>query len=410
MLCAGVLLAGCSNDTDGEPSAKSGGDAAPAAVDTAALDPGTYPTSPAAEYPRATLDNIVEVEGQRLAEFTVAPFEVDPLLVSGGTPTRVLRSGKGLGIVISNGSADIAHNNGMLYGYVSTASTRTPKVTDPSRTVVNAVMRFPNAEQAATAAREIHTQITTVDEGGGISTPDTIDVLPNTLVSTRESTSQAGPEVSVNTFTPHGDYLLYTFAQAPAGEKDWTAKAVAKTLSLQSPLIDQFPGLPTKDQNGGTAPELPMVDQDKILIYAIPDPDTKAGLADDQAVYGPRGMSHRSMNPPLTQRVLSETGSEHNAVGKTTVYRATDEEGAQRIIDEFSNDLTSQGYASAATPPGLPTARCFTKDTISGTVDYCMIVNGRYVGEASALDNKTDLDQMISAQYLILQKADQNAD
>lgn len=34
-----------------------------------------------------------------------------------------------------------------------------------------------------------------------------------------------------------------------------------------------------------------------------------------------------------------------------------------------------------------------------GTRDYCMVVNGRYVGEASALDNKTDVGQQISAQY-----------
>ncbi len=38
-----------------------------------------------------------------------------------------------------------------------------------------------------------------------------------------------------------------------------------------------------------------------------------------------------------------------------------------------------------------------------------MVVNGRYVGDASALDNKKDVDQVISDQYLILEQADQNA-
>uniref|UniRef100_UPI0010F54A1D DUF7373 family lipoprotein n=1 Tax=Rhodococcus sp. Q TaxID=2502252 RepID=UPI0010F54A1D len=362
------------------------------------------------EYPRATPENIVEVEGQRLAEFTVAPFEIDPVLVTGKMPTMVMRSGKNVGVVIGNGAGDIVYNNNMLYGYVTTAATNTPKATDPSRSVVNAVMRFPNAELAAKAAREIHTQITTVDDGAGLGNAETIDVLPNTLVSTRENSFDAGPEVSVNAFTPHGDYLLYTWAKAPAAQKDWTAQAIAKAVSLQSPLIDKFPAQPTKEQNGGTSAEFPMIDQNKILIYAIPEADDQAKLGDDQAVYGPRGMSHRSTNPPVTQRVLTETGSEHNAVGKTIVYRATDEEGAQQIVEEFSNDLTSQGYTVAPTPPGLPTARCFTKDTIHGTADLCMVANGRYVGEASGLDNKTDVDQQISAQYLILTKADQNAD
>lgn len=408
MLCAGALLAGCSTNSDSEPTAGSGGDSAPT-VDATALDTGSYPTSPAPEFPRATTDNIIEVEGQRLAEFTVVPFEIDPALVSGKMPTMVMRSGKNIGAVIGNGSGDIVFNNNMLYGYVTTAATNAPKVTDPSLTVVNAVMRFPNAELAAKAAREIHTQITTVDDGAGIGTSETIDVLPNTLVSSRENSFDAGPEVAVNALTPHGDYLLYTWAQAPAAEKNWTAKAIAKAISLQSPLIDKFPAQPTKNQNGGQSAEFPMVDQDKVLIYAIPEQDDQAKLGDDQAVYGPRGMSHRSTNPPLTYKTLTETGSEHNAVAKTTVYRAADNAGAQRIIEDFSNDLASQGYTAAATPPGLPTATCVTKDTIQGTSHYCMIVNGRYVGEANTLDNKTEVDQLISAQYLILEQADQNA-
>ncbi|MFI6432882.1 hypothetical protein [Rhodococcus oryzae] len=410
VLCAGMLLAGCSSTSDGEPTAKSGGDGTTAAaVDPAALDTGSYPTSPAPEFSRATTDNIVEVEGQRLAEFTVAPFEINPELVSGKMPTMVMRSGKNLGAVIGNAAGDIASNNTMLYGYVSTAATNTPNVTDSSRSVVNAVMRFNNPEDAAKTARELQTQLTTVDDGAGIATAETIDVLPNTLVSTRENSFQAGPEVSVNALTPHGDYLLYTWAKAPAAQKEWTAKAVAKAVSLQGSLIDKFPAQPTKEQNGGKSAEFPMVDQNKVLIYAIPEEDAQAKLGDDLAVYGPRGMAHRSTNPPLTYKVLSETGSEHNAVAKTAVYRAKDDAGAQKIAEEFTNDLTSQGFTTAPSPQGLPGATCVTMDTAQGTSDYCMVVNGRYVGEASGLDNKKDVDQQISAQYLILEKADQDA-
>ena len=409
VLCAGVLLAGCSNDTDGEPVAGSGGDSA-AAVDPAALDTGSYPTSPAAEYGRATDETIVEVEGQRLAEFTVVPFEIDPELTSGKMPTMVLRSGKNVGVVINNAAGDIASNHKMLYGYATTAETPVPMVTDPSRSIVHSVMRFNNPEDAAAAAREIHTNLTTVDDGAGIDTPQNIDVLPNTLVSTSEHQFKAGPEVSVNALTPHGDYLIYTYAKAPVAQKDWTAKTVAKALNLQGPLIDRFPAQPTTEQNGGKRAERPMMDQGKVLIYAIPEEDANAQVGNDMAAYGPRGMAHRSTNPPLTYRVLSETGSEHNAVYKTTVYRATDDDGAQRIVDEFLNDLTSQGYAEAPSPQGLPAAKCVTKDTSNGTSDYCMVANGRYAGEAQALDNKKDVDQQISAQYLILEQADQNAE
>ncbi|TQF75195.1 hypothetical protein FK531_00350 [Rhodococcus spelaei] len=409
MLCAGVLLAGCSDTADDQPTAKSGGDASAAAVDPAALDTGSYPTSPAPEFGRATDATIVEVEGQRLAEFTIVPFEIDAQLTSPGTPGKVLRSGKEFRS-ISSEAADILANDKMLYGYQTNASTPTATNTDPSKSVLHAVLRFNNAQDAAKAAREIHTQLTTVDTGAGVKTPETIDILPNTLVSTSESRYLAGPEVSVNAFTPHGDYLIYTWAKAPAAEKDWTAKTVAKALDLQAPLIDKFPAQPTKEQNGGKTAERPMMDQGKVLIYAIPEQDAmEAQFGDDMAAYGPRGMAHRSINPPLTYRVLTETGSQHNAVAKTVVYRAKDDAGAQRIFDEWINDLKSQGFADAPSPQGLSNATCVTQDTVQGTADYCLVVKGRYVGEAHALDNKKDADQQISAQYLILEKANQNA-
>ncbi|MEU2005155.1 hypothetical protein ACH47B_29360 [Rhodococcus sp. NPDC019627] len=358
VLAAAVLLAGCAStdDTPAEPTGKSGGDTAQTAeVDPAALDTGDYPTTPAPEFGRATQETILDVDGQRLAEFTVVPFEIDPELTSVKMPTMVMRSGKNLGVVLSDAAGDIAHNHQMLYGYVSTATTPTTKTTDPSRSVVQAVMRFNNPDDAAATAREIHQNLLTVDDGTGLETAENIDIAPNTLVSTGQTDFSAGPEVSVNAFTPHANYLLYTWAKAPAAEKDWTARAVAKALSLQEPLIDQFPATPTRAQNGGKSPELPMIDQDKVLIYAIPEDDAQAQLGDDMAAYGPRGMAHRSTNPPLTYKVLTDAGSEHNAVYKTSVYRAKDDAGAQTILTEFHNDLLAEGFTTASTRPGCPT-------------------------------------------------------
>ncbi|RVW04435.1 hypothetical protein EF834_04955 [Rhodococcus spongiicola] len=410
VLFAGALLAGCASSDGDDPKARSGGDDAPA-VDTTALDTGSYPTTPMPEFERATTLNITEVEGQRLAEFTVVPFEIDPALTTFKMPTMVMRTGYNLGAFLNEAAGDIAVNQNMLYGYVTSASTNTPMATDESKGVVHAVMRFPRAEFAEAAAREIHTNLTTVEDEytGGIETAETIDILPNTLVSTSENpNAPAGPEAVANALTAHGDYLIYTYARAPIAEKDWTAKAIAKALDLQGPLVDQFPAQPTKEQNGGVSAEYPMVDQDKILIYAIPEEDAQAQLGDDMAVYGPRGMAHKSTNPPMTYRVLTETGADHTAVARTTVYRAKDDAGAETIMDEFGSDLTSQGYSTAPSPQGLPNAACYTKDTIQGTMDYCYVANGRYVGEAGALDGKQDVDQRISAQYLILEKADQN--
>ncbi|MBC2637835.1 MULTISPECIES: hypothetical protein [unclassified Rhodococcus (in: high G+C Gram-positive bacteria)] len=79
------------------------------------------------------------------------------------------------------------------------------------------------------------------------------------------------------------------------------------------------------------------------------------------------------------------------------------------MLDAFVDDLTAPGGAAAPVPAGLPGAKCLAKDTTSGEENYCYVVNGRYMGEAGGLDKK-DVDQQISAQYLILEHADQNAE
>jgi hypothetical protein len=205
-------LAACGTDSDpagGDPVAKSGGDqgSSSSSVDPAALDTGNYPTSPAPELGRATQDNILDVETQRLAEFVVAPFEVDPNLVSVKMPTMVIRSYENLSAVLNGAAPDIAKSNGLLYGYVSTAQVPTTAITDPTRSLVQMVLRFSTPDGASAAAQQIHTDLTTVDaDDTGLDTPESIAILPNTLVSTTETDFGSGPKSSVNAFTAHGDY------------------------------------------------------------------------------------------------------------------------------------------------------------------------------------------------------------
>jgi hypothetical protein len=404
----GLLLGACTTETSGESVAVSSSVASEPQVDKAALNTGSYPTSPAAPYGTATTDNILEIEGQRLAEFVVVPFEIDPELTEVKMPTQVLRSYKNLSLTLGEGQVNMPANRDMLYGFVSTATSATAKATDQGRSVVQMVLRYKDSRQAAAAAQQMHDSLINEPDLAFEEKAEKIDVLPQTLVSTGD-TPESG--VSINAFTAHGDYVLYTWASAPAAEKDWTAQTVATALTLQEQLIDKFPATPTKEQNGGTAAPLPQIDQDNILLYAIPEEDPNAQGGSDMAVYGPRGMAHRSTNPPLTYNTLTNAGALHNASFKTTVYRAATTIDAQEIVDVFIADLiNSDGFTPAPSPPGLPNALCATKDTTDGTQDYCMVVHGRYVGEASGLDNKTDVDQQISAQYLILEQADQDAE
>lgn len=71
--------------------------------------------------------------------------------------------------------------------------------------------------------------------------------------------------------------------------------------------------------------------------------------------------------------------------------------------------LDSDDGASDAEPPkGLPNAKCLKEPISSGIVHSCFVRVGRYVGVAQQLDDRESVDQAISAQYIILQKADQD--
>ena len=74
-LAALILLSACSVDghavNDSDPAAS-------AAIDVKSLDTGKYPTEPRKPFGKPTVENVLQYEGQRMAQFIVVPFEVDP--------------------------------------------------------------------------------------------------------------------------------------------------------------------------------------------------------------------------------------------------------------------------------------------------------------------------------------------
>ena len=396
-LMAGLLLAGCS--AEAEPTGASGGDAPTTAnVDKAALDTGDYPTTPAPPYGYADPASAGSIEGQRLSEFTTLPYEIDADLTDVKMPTGPLKDGGAVSMLISGNASQVTLDNGMMTGFSTVAST---PGRDNSRSVLHAVLRFGDNAAATAAAEGIYQGLLTEDSGMGLPVPENIDVLPNTKVTVHDIPDLK--KVDVNALTVHGDYIIYTWASAPTDQKDWTAKSVAKALQLQEPLLDKFPATP-KDKTK----EL-KIDQNDLLIYAVPNKEGDARQTSQMAVYGPRGMAHRSTNPQLTYEVLTGAGVEHAASYNTSVYRAASADDAITVLDAFVDDLTAAGFAAAPAPAGLPDAKCLAKDTTSGEENYCYVVNGRYMGEAGGLDKK-DVDQQIAAQYLILEQADQDAE
>lgn len=454
LAAAALVMSGCgdkgSSDEQGVGSANGQGGSGTGqaaggteGVDLEALDTGPYPTEPAPPFGRADDKFILDYEGQRMAEYVLAPFEVEPTLTDALGIANVLRSSGAVKETVGEGADAVAKDNGFLVGYDAGAKRPDPDIQAPRHELDNTMLRFSTPEGAAAAAQGFAdaalrkegaepANLAWGPVGGG--------ARPHAVIRRYEDTT--GPKVVVESFAAQGDRVFRSYVTAPGDDEGWAKEVATKSVEQGLPLMAEFPARPTNEQVEAGVPAMPpaIIDQDAILVYAIPEADEDAAFGDDLAVYGPRGMSHRSSNPPLDLKLLTEVGAEHTARGLTSVYRASDEAGAERIVQEFLTDARNKGRQDAPPPPGLPIAHCLTDSSPLGRQDTCLVRVGRYVGEVqstasqvqygswakkaekengpagpSAKDEKNvdplvkkDVDRLASAQYLILTKADQN--
>lgn len=402
-------LTACS--TDGEPTAVGAASSAATdpSVNVAALDTGRYPTEPRAPFGRATDDQIVQVEGQRMAQFIVVPFEIDPDLTNNKMPTSAIASRQNLAVVIGDKAPDIPANADLLYGFSTTASTPDANLRAGSnRSLNNMVLRYQTPAAADAAAGQLAQVLSEQNK-----TP--VTELPGLPAGTHVVRSNIGGDEKLVTLTPHGVYVIYEWYETTPAQKSMLEPTVRKAISLQSTLIDQFSATPTKAEAKArniTGPTRPIVDQNRVLIYALPYTDQEikdanTGLTPQsmRSVYGPRGMAHFSSDPVGTFTELNDAGSTANAVERSVVMRAATADKAAKLLHDYARDGKSRDIGS---PPGLPTARCVTTNDAADMTYTCRVQNGRYLADIHS-NNKTDAYQQIAAQYVILTKADQNA-
>lgn len=397
-LAGALLLTACGGDSGDDAVAGSGGDQptvdTAAAVDLTALDTGDYPTEPRDKPFKTTAENINSVEAQRLAEYTVLPFEVDPDLTDTTmSQVTVVTAGTTGGVdkVLNDSAEKIPHEfDRVLYGFHTQASKLKENNQSPLELVRLASLRFPD-NASANAAAEALEQFWTENYS---RTSGKIDVLPKTIVSTK------GPQ-SMASMTVHNDFLIFTWLMGAPDGLDWLTTTTAKLVAEQSKMLDKFPAADLNDPS--TWPEM---DQNNIMKYAM---DTQSGGMGYNGIYSPRGIAHTALHPKLSFDLLTEAGSQYNAGGGSEVYRAKDNIGAESIFEGLTDAHRSiDGFTEESVPQGLEDTDtlCQTHPLKAGT--YCLTVVGRYVALWAAAD-PTEAHQHISAQYAILQQADQSA-
>ncbi|NKR80247.1 hypothetical protein GS491_23990 [Rhodococcus hoagii] len=132
-----------------------------------------------------------------MAEYVVNPIEIDPQLTDlTEMSTYVIKDGKSLSTLLPDPIPQAAVDNGMLAGFSSARSTAGR---EDDQSLINAVLRFPDAAAAQKAATALHEATMTNDYGTGLPQAGAIDVLPSTLVSTVRRRVRSPPTRSPRT-------------------------------------------------------------------------------------------------------------------------------------------------------------------------------------------------------------------
>ncbi|HUO37994.1 MAG TPA: hypothetical protein VMU34_09220 [Mycobacterium sp.] len=380
----GVLLAlnGCTATVPGSPRDASGAGGSRGA---AQLDAGRYPTQPRTPYGNANSPTTGAVmEAHRIANNVVLPNEVDPTLTKPSWfNTGTLATSDAIAVDIPAPGPDIAAAHHVLLGFSSCR-------TSESDILINVVLRFPDAAAAAGAASELAAKVTPPVPGRPVA------------IFNHPQAQAVGAEAedfhAVESFLPHGPYVLYQYAQSDHGA-DAAAHLVAAALDLQVPRIDGF-----VSTDPARFPDLP-IDPDEFLNRVVPT-DDKTSAADamtNLGDYQPQAALHFEPDPKAAA-LYSAGGVDAVAILRTTVYRARDAGAAEQMVDLAAADVAAgRGVKPVAAVPGLASAKCFDLGASERSQPRfeCVGSADRYVFRAAS-QHVRDAQQQMASQYLLL--------
>lgn len=336
------------------------------AVTASPLDVGPYPTTAVV----VTLgpDIGAVLESQSMAASVVLPTDVDATLLRlESANTGPVSDAQGLRADIRGRRAGIAEANGFVAGFSSARSTEGEPT--PSTSVVNLVMRFPDAAAASATAKEMVA-----------AEP----ARPVAIAHHRETqalvvTMPRG--VIVESFTPRGPYVLYQWVQT-RNTLEAATGLVSAILDLQGPRIDAL--IPTD-------PAL-LVDGSRLLAHTLPPA---------LGVYSGPGALHFERNPVRAADAFDAAEVGAVALGRTTVYQAESSTSAALLIDQLAADERADGATTADAVAGVPDAACVDRGPASPSRFTCYGVSGRYAFTAKS-ERAQDARQQTAAQYVLL--------
>ncbi|MEV0772317.1 hypothetical protein [Nocardia salmonicida] len=362
-------------------------------VDLATLDVGNYPTQPRQVGVVTNLDQGRFIEAERLGDFVPAPADIDPRFIH-TNPTIAsvfLDAEAALGKIMAvDQFAEVAPD--FIGGFVSSAETE-PK--NMGLDMVNAVMIFPDAQRAATAAAELEKL-----DFGYAPNNQRIEIPGYPAATAHWQPDQQ----SIGSWFATGHLVIYTWfydylkIYLEKVDKQVLLDLTRKSLDTIVPSVAKFTPTPStelmtlqRDREGMLGRTAPRVREDSWI--------------NPPGVYAGRTARHFLSDPVSTTKMIDDFGIDLYANDGAEVYRARDIAGAQGVRDELGG-LTRK-FTASAPPKNLPSAKC--KEYIGRQQRiairfYCAVSYDRYAAYVWS-NQLLDAQQRISAQYALLVNA-----
>lgn len=383
------MVAGCTTVVAGVPTTAGRGPykGPQLVVDATLLDVGSYPVEPQPALGTAgTPARGAIVEAQRMANYVLGPWEVDPALkAQDPMGAQVFNSTEALILLGPAELASVSDRHNFINGFA------TARQTQDGKRLLNAVLRFGAPSSAAAVVSDLRetklTERANAESTQGISIPGHPDTLGTSRTVLDPKTKRQW--TVVRSFTFHGPYVLTQVAQSADGVAA-AAQLVANTINLQRVIIDQFSANDPAD-----FAEI-AVDPTGLLARTLLLPPGAATTVQN-ARFGKRGALHSQSDPVWFTALFDQVVMDLAARAKTNVYRVSDAYASLVLVDEFAAEVLATAGEPVDGVEFMPASRCMQR-----TVGfYCVAPADRYVIEAQSR-SLDDAHQQVAAQYRLL--------
>ncbi|MFE3255000.1 hypothetical protein ACFXPS_09375 [Nocardia sp. NPDC059091] len=373
-----ALLSGCGRS----------GTPVPGELDVRTLDTGSYPVN-RYTYDRNNGGKGNTIEGIRMTAAVAPAVKIDSHLNIG-------RGGVVLSTVddvvnvshLSSAVKSVLTNRGFVAGFAASGSDREDVNDNPDpngTTITTRVLRFPSADNAKLAARELEDADFNV--ALNVNQKLTLPDYPDAYAHWRPGVPNIGLTMA------RKDFVISLFILRPSADQKDLLSWAKKTLDAQVPTLDAFQETPN-DQIS----QLP-VDPDRLLARTlVTDRDHKTVDPDDFAVFPANWLILPSDDMAYWTKLVSDGGAdEMSSADGNFVIRLRDGKASTDFVTGMISNLQESATSG---PDKVPDVKCVHR-TSDKTPSRCYVSYKQYVGVVNGT-NDSDAQKKAAAQYALL--------